>query len=47
MAVLILGGMEFDDFEIPGRMLFGGAQQLAVHKLIGGVRVILGCVPAC
>jgi hypothetical protein len=40
MAVLILGGMAFDDFEIPGRMLFGGAQHLAVHRLIGGVRVI-------
>jgi hypothetical protein len=40
MTVLNLGGMAFDDFEIPGRMLFGGAQQLAMHRLIGGVRVI-------
>ncbi len=40
MAVLNLGGMAFDDFEVPGRMLFGGAQQLAVHRLIGGMRVI-------
>lgn len=40
MAVLNLGGVAFDDFEVPGRMVFGGAQQLAVHRLIGGVRVI-------
>ena len=40
MALLTLGGVEFGDFEIPGQVIFGGAQQLAVHKLIGGVRII-------
>jgi hypothetical protein len=40
MTVLTLGGVALVGFEIPGQMLFGGRQQLAVHKLIGGVRVI-------
>jgi hypothetical protein len=40
MAVLTLGGLAFGAFEVPGHLVFGGAQQLAVHKLIGGVRVI-------
>jgi hypothetical protein len=40
MALLTLGGLEFDDFEIPGQLRFGGAQRLAVHRLIGGARVI-------
>ena len=40
MAVLTLGGVAFGAFEVPGNMVFGGAQQLAVHKLIGGMRVI-------
>ena len=40
MAVLTLGGVEFGDFEVPGNVAFGGAQQIAVHNLIGGVRVI-------
>jgi hypothetical protein len=40
MALLILGSFEFTDFEVPGEISFGGAQKLAVHKLIGGTRVI-------
>jgi hypothetical protein len=40
MAVLTLGGVAFGGFEVPGNMVFGGAQQLAVHRLIGGQRVI-------
>jgi hypothetical protein len=40
MALLVLGGFEFSGFEVPGEVSFGGAQKLAVHKLIGGMRVI-------
>ncbi len=40
MALLILGSFQFVDFEVPGEVSFGGAQKLAVHKLIGGTRVI-------
>jgi len=40
MALLILGGFTFVDFEVPSKVVFGGAQKLAVHKLIGGTRVI-------
>lgn len=39
-VVLVLGPVAFSDFEIPERVEFGGAQQLAVHKLPGGLRVI-------
>jgi hypothetical protein len=46
--VLLLGPFEFDDFAVPQEMPFGGAQRLAVHKLIGGQRVVdvLGADPA-
>jgi hypothetical protein len=37
---LVLGPVAFNDFEIPERIVFGGAQRLAVHKLPGGLRVI-------
>lgn len=37
---LVLGEVEFDGFEIPARIDFGGRQQLKVHRLIGGARVI-------
>jgi hypothetical protein len=40
MSLISLGGVVFGDFEIPGQVRFGGAQQLAVHRLIGGARVI-------
>jgi hypothetical protein len=40
MAALVLGGFEFADFEIPDKINFGGKQTLAVHKQIGGQRVI-------
>lgn len=39
-TVLRLGDFQFRATEIPERISFGGAQQLVVHKLIGGVRVI-------
>lgn len=39
-TVLLLGPVAFQDFEIPERVRFGGAQRLAVHRLPGGVRVI-------
>jgi hypothetical protein len=37
---LQLGPVSFQDFALPGRVRFGGAQRLAVHTLPGGVRVI-------
>lgn len=39
-VVLVLGPVAFDDFEVPERIAFGGAQRLAVHKLPGGQRII-------
>ena len=39
-VVLVLGPVAFAAFEIPERIVFGGAQRLAVHKLPGGLRVI-------
>jgi hypothetical protein len=37
---LQLGPVNFQDFELPGRIRFGGAQRMAVHVLPGGARVI-------
>ena len=39
-AALTLGGIGFDGFEVPEKMPFGGQQQLVVHKLPGGGRVV-------
>lgn len=39
-VTLSLGPVFFSGFEIPPFLFFGGAQQLAVHKLPGGARVI-------
>jgi hypothetical protein len=40
MTTLTLGGVVFQDFEVPERINFGGEQALAVHRLPGGARVI-------
>ncbi len=40
MALLTLGDLELDGFEIPSSVRFGGAQRAAVHRLLGGGRVI-------
>lgn len=37
---LVLGGIVFKDYEIPESVRFGGHQRLAVHKLLGGQRVV-------
>lgn len=37
---LLLGAVQFADFEIPDKINFGGRQQLVVHKLPGGARII-------
>ena len=37
---LLLGSVQFADFELPTSITWGGAQSLAVHRLPGGVRVI-------
>jgi hypothetical protein len=39
-SALILGGVLFQDFELPERISWGGQQRLSVHRLPGGVRVI-------
>lgn len=39
-VTVTLEGIAFDGFEVPEAMPFGGDQALAVHKLIGGQRVI-------
>jgi hypothetical protein len=38
--LLTLGGITFDDFSTPERMMGGGSQAMVVHKLPGGARVI-------
>jgi hypothetical protein len=40
LDVLLLGPIAFTDYSPPERMPFGGRQQMAVHKLIGGQSVI-------
>jgi hypothetical protein len=39
-VVLTLGGVPFQDFEVPEKIAFGGAQRVAVNQLIGGGRVV-------
>jgi hypothetical protein len=39
-GTLLLGPIVFQDFEIPARVNWGGAQRLAIHRLPGGARVI-------
>jgi len=39
-VILTLGGVKFQDFEVPEQIRFGGGQRLAVHELIGGGRVV-------
>ncbi len=39
-VTLTLGDFEFADVEVPQSISFGGRQNLAVHDLIGGVRVV-------
>jgi hypothetical protein len=39
-VAVILGAIAFQDFEVPEKIVFGGAQRVAVHELIGGGRVV-------
>lgn len=39
-TVLKLGDFAFGRYEVPEQITFGGEQQLAVHQLVGGVRVV-------
>lgn len=39
-TILLLGPIVFQDFEVPEKVNFGGAQRLAIHQLPGGARVI-------
>ena len=39
-VVLILGGVPFQDMEVPEKISFGGKQRVAVQNLIGGGRVV-------
>lgn len=38
--VMQLGDFQFDREEVPERIPFGGEQQLAVHRLVGGTKVV-------
>jgi len=38
--ILTLGGISFDGFSTPNKMMGGGNQAMVVHKLPGGSRVI-------
>ncbi|MFG1388803.1 hypothetical protein [Xanthobacter versatilis] len=37
---LSLGGVRFSDWELPERIPFGGRHHVAVHRMIGGKRVV-------
>lgn len=37
---LLLGPILFEGFEVPSSVSFGGSQHVAIHRLIGGARVI-------
>ncbi|WP_297490627.1 hypothetical protein [Acidocella sp.] len=39
-VVLTLGGVPFQDMEVPEKICFGGKQRVAVQNLIGGGRVV-------
>jgi hypothetical protein len=39
-VTVTLGGFVFADFEVPDKIPAGGEQMLAIHKLIGGQRVV-------
>lgn len=39
-VVLTLGGVNFQDMEVPEKISFGGRQRVAVQNLIGGGRVV-------
>lgn len=39
-VTLTLGGVAFNDFEVPESINSGGDQMLVAHKLIGGARVV-------
>lgn len=39
-VVLTLGGVTFQDMEVPEKICFGGRQRVAVQNLIGGGRVV-------
>lgn len=39
-VIITLGGIPFQDFEVPEKIAISGGQRLAVHQLIGGGRVI-------
>ena len=38
--ILQLGDFQFQQQEIPESIPFGGEQALAVHRLVGGVKVV-------
>ena len=40
MVALTLGPVDFDAFEVPGRIVFGGRQRMAIHALPDGGRVV-------
>lgn len=39
-VILTLGGIVFEDLEVPDKIPFGGKQAFKSHKLVGGQRVV-------
>jgi hypothetical protein len=39
-VALLLGQIAFQDFEVPATINIGGDQRLAIHRLLGGTRII-------
>jgi hypothetical protein len=39
-VILTLGGVPFQDMEVPEKISFGGKQRVSIHNLIGGDRVV-------
>ena len=40
MALMTLGSLQLDGFEVPASIRLGGGQRAVVHKLLGGGRII-------
>ena len=40
MALITLGSLQLDGFEVPASIRFGGAQRTVIHKLLSGGRII-------
>lgn len=39
-TIVMLGDFKFENTEVPEKVPFGGKQKLAVHELVGGIRIV-------